>query len=44
MADLVEPLDAGDDDARVPSDLLELHEVLEWLAAVEAAETGEGRS
>ena len=33
-----EPEDAGDDDVRVPAELLELHEVLEWNAAVEAEE------
>lgn len=31
-----EPEDGGDDDLRVPADLLELHEVLEWNAAVDA--------
>lgn len=35
-----EPADAGDDHL-VPADLLELHEVLEWQAALELA--GEGR-
>jgi hypothetical protein len=33
-----EPEDAGDDDVRVPAELLELHEVLEWNAALEAEE------
>lgn len=33
-----EPEDAGDDDLRVPAELLELHEVLEWNAALEAEE------
>lgn len=33
-----EPDDAGDDDVRVPAELVELHEVLEWLAALEAEE------
>lgn len=28
--------DAGDDELRVPAELLELHQVLEWNAAVEA--------
>lgn len=30
-------LDAGDDDAHAPADLVELHEVLEWTATVGAA-------
>ncbi len=34
MPDVTEPDDADDDDARVPEELLELHEVLEWTAAV----------
>lgn len=35
---LTEPDDAGDDELRVPEELLELHEVLEWNAAVAVAE------
>lgn len=31
-----EPGDAGDDDAHAPSELVELHEVLAWQAAVDA--------
>lgn len=34
-----EPDDAGDHE--VPADLVELHEVLEWQAALDAQEPGE---
>ena len=33
----IEPDDAGDEEG-VPADLVELHEVIEWDAAVKAAE------
>lgn len=32
-----EPVDACDDDARPPAELVELHEVLDWVRAVEGS-------
>lgn len=34
-AEAHEPEDAGDDEIHAPADLVELHEVLEWQAALE---------
>ena len=35
-----EPEDAGDDELHAPAELVELHEVLEWQAALEEEQDG----
>lgn len=41
MSDYVEPDDLGDEDG-IPADLVELHEILEWQAAIEQEDRDDG--